>query len=317
VRVLAITDPNTTVANLLAGTVHIAVDQAMKDQQAVAVEEQWRPTNGGTVVRSPVTIRAAHFQMRPEFPNPAGSDLRIRQAIAHATDRQAIGDAVTSGGGKIAEILLLPQSEYYADAYRATPKFPLDLQRSAQLMADVGYQKDADGFFAGPNGRFAIEVAVTDSNPTEGTVFADVLRQAGFQTSLRVIPRAQQSEPLIFANFSGLFDGAVNSTYIPNVEHFRATSIARAETRYLGDNYAGFNDPDFERLATAWDASLDRGQRRQLAVQLIQRLGDALPAFGLYCALYTMTHVSSLRGPMETATSSNGGWNIHEWEWTS
>ncbi len=109
----------------------------------------------------------------------------------------------------------------------------------------------------------------------------------------------------------------MNSSYIPNVEHFRAASIARAENRYIGSNYAGFNDPDFERLAAAWDASLDRGQRRQLAVQLIQRLGEALPAYGLYCALYTMTHVASLRGPMETATSTNGGWNIHEWEWGS
>ena len=318
VRIVAITDPNTTVANLLSGTVHIAVDQAMKDQQAAAVEEQWRPTNGGTVVRSPVTIRATHFQMRPEFANPAlVSDIRVRQAIVHATDRQAIGDAVTSGGGRIAEILLLPQSEYYGEAYRATPKFPYDLQRAAQLMADVGYRKDNDGFFTGPNGRFTIEVAVTDSNPTEGTVEADVLRRAGFETSLRVIPRAQQSEPLIFANFSGLFNGAVNQSYIPNVDHFRASSIARAENRYIGDNYAGFNDPDFERLASAWDASLDRGQRRQLAVQLIQKLGEGLPAYGLYCALYTMTHVSGLRGPMETATSNNGGWNIHEWEWVS
>ncbi len=318
IRVVAITDPNTTVANLLAGTVHIAVDQAMKDQQAAAVEEQWRPTHSGTVVRSPVTIRAAHFQMRPEYANPAlVADLRVRQAIAHATDRQAIADAVTSGGGKVAEILLLPQSEYYAEAYQTTPKFPRDLQRTAQLMADVGYRKDGDGFFAGPSGRFAIEVAVTDSNPTEGTVFADVLRRAGFETSLRVIPRAQQSEPLIFANFSGLFDGAVNSAYVPNVEHFRASSIARPENRYIGDNYAGFNDPDFERLAAAWDSTLDRGQRRQIAVQLIQRLGEALPAFGLYLAFYTMTHVAALRGPMETASSNNGGWNIHEWEWVS
>ncbi len=318
IQVLAITDPNTAVANMLAGTVHIAVDQAMKDQQATSVEEQWRPTNAGKVVRSPVTIRTAHFQTRPEYANPAAvSDVRIRQAIAHATDRQAIGDAVTSSGGRIADILLLPQSDYYADAGRVTPKFPLDLQRSAQLMADAGYRKDADGFFASPTGRFAIEVAVTDSNTTEGTVFADVLRRASFETSLRVIPRAQQSEPLIFANFSGLFDGAVNSAYVPNVDHFRASSIARPETRYIGTNYAGFDDPEFERLAAAWDSSLERGQRRQLAVQLTQRLGEALPAYGLYLAFYTMTQVANLRGPMETVSSTNGGWNIHEWEWTS
>lgn len=318
IRVVGITDPNTTVANLLAGSVLVALDQAMKDEHAAAVEAQWLPTNGGTVVRSPVTIRAAHFQMRPEYANPqAVSDLRVRQAIGHATDRQAIGDAVTAGGGKVAEILLLPQSEFFADAYRATPKFPYDLQHAEQLMSEVGYRKDRDGFFASSTGRFAIEVGVTDSNPTEGTVFADVLRRAGFDTSLRVIPRAQTTEPLIFANFSGLFDGAVNSTYLPNVEHFRASSIARAETRYLGDNYAGFNDPEFERLAAAWDGTLDRGQRRPLAVQLVQRLGEALPAFGLYCALYDIIVAASVRGPAETATSTNSGWNIHEWEWAS
>jgi hypothetical protein len=122
---------------------------------------------------------------------------------------------------------------------------------------------------------------------------------------------------MIFSNFSGVLDGAVNSTYLPNVDHFRASSIARPETRYLGDNFAGFNDPEFERLAVAWDSVLDRGQRRQLAVQLIQRLGDALPAYGLYCAALVVAVNSAVRGPTETVTSNSAGWNIHEWEWTS
>ncbi len=184
-------------------------------------------------------------------------------------------------------------------------------------MAEAGYRKDLDGLFAGPNGRFSIEVAATDSNTTEATVEADVLRRSGFDTNLRIIPRAQATEPLVFANFSGLFNGAVNRTFLPNVEHFRAASIARAENRYLGDNYAGFNDPEFERLAAAWDSTLDRGQRHQLAVRIMQRLGDALPAYGLYAALYDVAFASSIRGPADIAYSSNSGWNIHEWEWTS
>jgi len=221
------------------------------------------------------------------------------------------------GGGRIAEILLLPRSEYYPDAYPVTNKFPYDIQRAEQLMAEAGYRKDAEGLYAGPTGRFSIEVAGTDSNPTELTVFADVLRRAGYDTSLRIIPRAQTTEPLIFANFSGLFDGAVNSTYLPNVEHFRASSIARPETRFLGDNYAGFNDPEFERLASAWDSTLDRGQRKTLAVQLIQRLGDVVPAYGLYCALFDVAVAAGIKGPTETVTNTNAAWNMHEWEWTS
>jgi peptide/nickel transport system substrate-binding protein len=290
----------------------------MKDEQAVTVEAQWSATNGGVVLKSPVTIRATHFQMRPEYAHPAAvSDVRIRQAIVHATDRQAIADATTPGGGTAAEIMLLPRSEYYADAYPVTPRFPYDQTRAERLMADAGYRKDGEGLFAGPTGRFSIEVAVTDSNPTEGTVLADTLRRSGFDTSLRVIPRAQTTEPMIFANFSGLFDGAVNRTYAPNVEHFRASSIARPETRYLGDNYAGFNDPEFERLADAWDSELDRSQRRQLAVQVTQRLGEALPAYGLYCALYDIAVVASVHGPTAVLNNSNGAWNMHEWTWTS
>jgi hypothetical protein len=122
---------------------------------------------------------------------------------------------------------------------------------------------------------------------------------------------------MIFANFTGLFNGAVNRTYEPNIEHFRASSIARAETRYLGDNYAGFNDPEFERLATAWDSALDKGQRHTLAIQITQRLADALPAFGLYCAVFVTAVAAPGRGPTEIANNSNAAWNIQDWQWRS
>ena len=95
----------------------------------------------------------------------------------------------------MSEIMLLPQSQYYAEAYAATPKFPYDLQRADQLMAEAGYRKDRDGMYAGPSGRFAIEVAATDSNPTEATVLADVLRRSGFETTLRTLPRVVHRSP--------------------------------------------------------------------------------------------------------------------------
>ena len=41
-------DPNTTVANLLAGEVHFSADDSIRFQQGLTLKREWAPTNGGS-----------------------------------------------------------------------------------------------------------------------------------------------------------------------------------------------------------------------------------------------------------------------------
>jgi peptide/nickel transport system substrate-binding protein len=65
------------------------------------------------------------------------SDIRVRQAIAHCIDREALIRAVPAGLAEPAYTLLPPGDElnYNADQ----PRYELDRARSAELLAEAGY----------------------------------------------------------------------------------------------------------------------------------------------------------------------------------
>jgi ABC-type transport system substrate-binding protein len=242
----------------------------------------------------------------------------MRQAIAHAIDRQTMAEALTDGRGAAADPMVLPQAELFTEAERIVAKHPYDLQRTDQLMADLGFRKDGSGLYTSPSeGRFTLEIAVTDANPTEGTIMVDGLRRSGIDATLRVIPRAQTTEPLIFSNFPGILNGQVTDVFAVPVDHFRASQIARAETRYLGTNFSGFDHPEYERLASAFDGALARSERNRLGLEMLKLLGDELPAHSLYYNAYILAYAAGLRGPMSTVSRNVAAWNLHEWEWTS
>jgi peptide/nickel transport system substrate-binding protein len=70
---------------------------------------------------------------------PALADVRVREAIGLAFDREAINDSINQGFGTITNQPFLPSSPEYVEA--ATPEY--DPERARELLAEAGY---ADGF---------------------------------------------------------------------------------------------------------------------------------------------------------------------------
>ncbi len=319
IRLTFITDPNTALANLLSGAAHAAMDSSIQTQQAVVLNQEWGARNGGAVFRAPVGVRNASIQLRPEYANPRVLlDVRVRKALAYATDRQALADGLTEGIGAPAEALVLPQVEYFAALERAITKYPLDLRRAEQLLNEVGFVKGGDGFYVSSNeGRFTPEISVTDANPTEGTIMVDGLRRAGIEASLRIIPRVQTTEPMIFQNFSGVLNGAHDRAFLPPIDRLRASQIGRPENRYLGSNFSGFNNAEFERWLGLYESTLDRAERNEYAIAMMKVVSEEVPVYPLYHNLLFSAHVANLTGPLMPASRDVGVWNIHEWQWTS
>src|SRR5207248_195509 len=97
--------------------------------------------------------RFAALQMRPTYASPpALQDLRVRQALAYATDRQALADTLTAGQGTPADTMVLPMVEYFVDAQRAITHYPLDGRRAEELLSAAGWTRGTDGMLQGPGG---------------------------------------------------------------------------------------------------------------------------------------------------------------------
>ncbi|MCL1898913.1 MAG: ABC transporter substrate-binding protein [Promicromonosporaceae bacterium] len=72
---------------------------------------------------------------------PALADVRVRQAINYALDREGFVMAMTGGMGQPTNQMILPTTDVYLP--ELSDHFPFDLDRARELMAEAGF---ADGF---------------------------------------------------------------------------------------------------------------------------------------------------------------------------
>jgi len=319
-RLVFMDDANAVVAAILAGTAHAATADTIDLEHALVLEQQWASSRGGVVLRSPVGVRHATPQLRPEYANPpALLDPRVRKALTHAIDRQALADTLTQGSGTAADTLVLPQVEYFAEVQAAITTYPYDLARTEQLMRAAGWARGSDGVFATATGaRFSLEAAVAAGarNDLEVQIMADSLRRAGIDASSRVIPRAQITDRQMRSALGGILNVSHQRAFVPPVDRLRASEIPSAENRWQGSNQGGWTNPEYERLVAAYETALERERRDQAVVAMMKLVSEEQPVIPLYYNLSFFVHVANLRGPMASVSDDVANWNLPDWTWT-
>lgn len=317
IRIVFISDANTALSNLLAGEVHLAMDLAVGFNQAVTLRREWEPRHAGTVLLHPNQWRATKFQFRADLVNPrALLDVRVRQALAHGVDKQAVNDAIYQGEGIIAETMVPPMMDYYPIVERTMAKYPYDPRRSEQLMAEAGFTKGPDSVFASPTeGRFSPELK-TNASPEfemEMGAMAAIWRQVGFDIQEAVLPAAQAQNAQVRASFSGMYTHSSGLGEAALVDQVTAR-IPGPENRWQGGNRGGWSNPEYDRLVAAFATTLDRNERARQIAEMVRISSQDVFAISLFFATQPMVHVAALKGPQLVAPGAVMGWDIHTWE---
>ncbi|QKS69609.1 oligopeptide ABC transporter substrate-binding protein [Paenalkalicoccus suaedae] len=96
--------------------------------------------------------------------NPKFQSKELRQAMAHAIDRQGIIDAFSEGYGTVINAPQATVSWAYPDE-SALNQYEYDTERAMELLAEAGYEDvNGDGFVEDPDGNeFIVNVAAMDA----------------------------------------------------------------------------------------------------------------------------------------------------------
>lgn len=316
IRLLVLADSNTALANLLAGEALMAVDTIVF-QQAMVLKREWEPRKSGSLQLLPDTIRHTQIQIRPELANPSAlMDLRVRQALAHSVDKQALIDGLYDGEGIIAQSMVRPTLSSYSAIERAIAKYPYDLRRTDQLMNEAGFAKGSDGVYAHPTqGRFSPDARVRPGadNARELAIMEEGWRRAGIDVIPRVLTPGEFADTEFKSKFPALFTTGTGSDERA-VLIFRTSAIPRAENRFSGLNLAGWSNPEYDRLYELFATTLSRPERDQQIAQLLKMVSEEVPVIPLNFTVKVIAHASALRGPEAVATEGQTMWNIHLWE---
>jgi peptide/nickel transport system substrate-binding protein len=124
----AIPDENARRQALLSGEIH-AYDQPNPGDWPTLEAEDMR-----LEIRDAMNLLYIAFTLDA---NPALQDIQVRQAIAHALNRQAMVDAVMAEGAEVATQFMPPLLEGWNPD---VPQYEYDPDRAADLLAQAGYE---------------------------------------------------------------------------------------------------------------------------------------------------------------------------------
>ncbi len=313
-------DENTTLSNILSENVQFTSRLALRFEHAMTLKREWEQNKRGTFLLDPNPTVAAGTQQRLEYlKSPPLLDVRVRRALAHSVDKEELNLGLFEGDGIPAHTIVSPQAPYYADIDRAIVKYAYDPRRTEQLMNEAGFTKDAGGMFASASGeRFQPPIWVTSGPLFERQlqIMVDTWRRAGIDAQPYVIPVAETRDNSTRVLFPGLLSHGISTNERQALETLSSAQIPTAANRWRGANRPGWTNAEYDRLWEAFNTTLERPQRNQQIVGMMQVVADELPYIPLFYNLSVFAWLSTLKGPTNGTPETLPYWNIHEWELT-
>jgi peptide/nickel transport system substrate-binding protein len=316
-----INDENTVLTNLLAGSVHLSMAQAIRFEHAMVLRREWGLEKGegpGKTLFLATSTTTAVPQYRPEYQKaPALLDVRVRRALFHALDRQAINDGIFEGQAPIADIWVGREEPYYAQVDAAIAKYPYDPRRAEQLMNEAGLRKDREGLFASASGeRFQPTFWISASAQREQMMAVAVhgWKQAGFDMQPYVMPRALERDQESRATFPHILVHGISLNEQGTLENTTSEQIATPANRWGGQNRGGWSSPEYDRLWDAYNSTLDRKEQVRAIIQMMRIRSEEVTGLPLHYSMNVTAHLSAVRGVDVGVAATTSHWNIHEWE---
>jgi peptide/nickel transport system substrate-binding protein len=209
--------------------------------------------------------------------DPILKDVRVRQAIGYAIDRQAIIDYLRRGMATPATGILPPMS-WASDPGAFT--FTYDPQKARALLDQAGYP-DPDG--DGPAARLhlTLKMSSIEFNRLQGAVIQQNLRAVGIDLELRTYEFATLYADVVNGNFQLYFlqwtGGSVaDPDILRRVFHSDQTPPA-------GFNRGHFSDSRVDSLLDEATTSTDDARRRTLFNQAQRLIAEQAPYISLWC----------------------------------
>jgi peptide/nickel transport system substrate-binding protein len=260
----------------------------------------------------------------PSQPHPFLTDLRVRQAIAKAIDREAIATQLYGpGGAPTCNILVVP-----ANLNSTNTSCERDVEGAIALLTEAGWT-DTNG--DGTVDKDGVEMVVSFSTSInqlrqgEQAIVQSNLAEIGIVVQLKAIDAG-----VFFSGDAGNPD-TLNKMYVdlqmytngPSdvdpqsyFEAWQCSEAAGSANQWNGSNDGDFCNEEYDALFTELVGELDLERRAELSIQLNDILVNDVAVIPLINRFTPNGKAKNLEGPTHN-TFDSSIWNIHEWRRTS
>lgn len=255
----------------------------------------------------------------PDAPNPVLDDPLVRQAIAHAVDRERIAREVYGAAA-------VPEQHYVVapEQYRSSRDvYPFDVERAAALLDQAGWLLPGDGVRV-KDGRpleLSFQVPLGASDEAAQRIISDDLEALGFRIRIELKdPTAYYGTDTANPNSNVRFlddlgwPGWVNDSPDPgpNLSYWTCAGIPREANGWSGYNLSRWCRDDFDRLLREARSELDPDRRAELMIALNDLMIADVP-FVVVARLSQLSAVNNTLAGVELSPWDAETWRIQDW----
>ncbi len=247
------------------------------------------------------------IQVQFNLENPYLADLRVRQAFAHAIDRDFIVRNILSGYGRPIHSALSPSNApFYTDEVTT---YPFDLERAEALLDEAGFARGPDGL------RFTVTYDYPSHRP-ERKPIAEYIQSNLATIGVRVVLRpgdaaavarrvnTDREFDLVAAQFAQMFDPSIG---VPRVY---VTPSAPAGT--YTNNPGNYSNPRVDELLALAGVESDVAKRVAYFHEVQRIVADEIPVINLIDIENVTLFNKRVQGHSETIDGLRSNWaNVH------
>ncbi len=297
-----VSNTNTRIAQLRSGEVHVV---------ALVPWDKYREVAGtpGLTVHRMMGNSYEHVTLNQRHYAPF-SDLRVRQALMHATDRDGIARSLLDGLAPVVHGAIQPLSWAFSDDVR---KYPFDPSRAEALLDAAGWRRPSPGAVRLQERQPLAFTLLTQSGFAIRENVAQALQRQWRDVGIDARLQLQDGTTIASLWFAGRFDAMLHWWHMP-ADPELTLFFARDRTPPHGRNIYYLDDEALTEVLYASDRTVDQARRTVLLHDAQRRLAELVPEVPLYNVTRLDAVPATLVNFKGNPTNVGIFWNVHEWE---
>jgi peptide/nickel transport system substrate-binding protein len=269
-------------ANLLSGDVDMVAGEGvgLTIDQVIALRKQ-HPDQFDYIFKPSLTFE--HIDLKIE--NPILADLRVRQALLYAADRETMVKKLFDGMQPVAATWVNPLNENFS---KDTATYPYNPAKAKELLKEAGWTPGPDGICRNAKGdRLSIPIDTTAGNrlrELQEQVLQSQWKAACIDVTIKnEPPRTLFGETLKQRTYDGMVMYAWSSGVTESpLQTLGSSMIPTKANNFAGSNYIAFSNPKMDADIAKADSELDPMKQKAIWAEMQQLYANDVPTVPLF-----------------------------------
>lgn len=281
-----ITNPNSAVISLESGDIDAYVDVAQSSFKRIGENEKLELHNGQAF---------GFYFIQLNCSKAPFDQVKARQAMAYATDKDAMLNGILEGDGQVVDTFATPEYLGYTDK---VTKYPYDLEKAKGLFKEAGISEGTEVSIIVYNERLSKIAQVVQNS----------LAEIGIKGNIQQMERSAFDDACLSGTANIIVDGATFTAPTIDEAIYSAVHSSQMDIR----NYSKYSDPQVDQLMDKARTTLDAEERAKLYQELLVKLSNDCPMIPTVWNTKNIAADKNLKGVTANPWSF---YNLYDFSW--